>query len=160
MVIVKPLKLCMFYYIFMALFSVLISMPIFTFKVCWEIPCGEAFYLQKPSLELMTTEKKLHLMTHVWNYQVIICSVLITLRIIKESLYRVSLKPPTDRPHTTDHLLADQPTTEHRRTERRPNSSTTDQPPTDQSEICGPEKIYIYIEFIFDITYDFKHRVF
>ena len=67
----------------------------------------------------------------------------------------------TDRP-TTYHrpLLADQPTTEHRRTEHRPNSSTTDQPPTDQSEICGPEKIYIYIEFIFDITYDFKHRVF
>ena len=58
MVIVKPLKLYMFYYIFIALFPVLISMPIFTFKVGWEIPYGEAFHLQKPSLELMTNEKK------------------------------------------------------------------------------------------------------
>ena len=28
----------------MALYYVIISMSIFIFKVCWEIPCGEAFY--------------------------------------------------------------------------------------------------------------------
>ena len=33
----------MFYSIFMALYYVLISISIFTFKFCWEIPCGEAF---------------------------------------------------------------------------------------------------------------------
>ena len=110
----------MFYYIFKALFSVLISMPIFTFKVCWEIPCGEAFYLQKPSLELITSEKKLQLMTHVWNYQVIICSVLITLRIIKETFVSGFLK-------TTD-----QPSTYHRPTISRPTNhrAPTNQPPT------------------------------
>ena len=30
---------------------------------------------------------KLHLMTHVWNFQVIICSVLITLPVIKEEVF-------------------------------------------------------------------------
>ena len=145
MVIVKPLKLCMFYYIFMALFSVLISMPIFTFKVCWEIPCGEAFYLQKPSLELMTSEKKLHLMTHVWNYQVIICSVLITLRIIKESLYRVSLKPPTDRPHTTDHY---QPTNQPPSTDE-PSTDQIHRPPTNHpptSQKSADQRKFIFIQ--------------
>ena len=44
MVIIEPLELYMFYSIFMTLYYVLISMSIFTFKVCWEIPCGEAFY--------------------------------------------------------------------------------------------------------------------
>ena len=44
MAIVKPHKLYMFYGIFMALYYVFISMSIFTIKVCWEIPCGEAFY--------------------------------------------------------------------------------------------------------------------
>ena len=34
----------MFYIIFMALYDVLISMSLFTFKVCWEIPCSEALY--------------------------------------------------------------------------------------------------------------------
>ena len=34
----------MFYDIFMALYYVFISMSIFTIQVCWEIPCGEAFY--------------------------------------------------------------------------------------------------------------------
>ena len=42
--IVKPHKLYMFYGIFMALYYGLISMSKFTFKVCWETPCGEAFY--------------------------------------------------------------------------------------------------------------------
>ena len=36
----------MFYGIFMALYYVFISMSIFTFNLCWEIPCGEAFYIQ------------------------------------------------------------------------------------------------------------------
>ena len=44
MVIVKPHKLHMFYGIFMALYYVFTSMLIFTFKVCWEALCGEAFY--------------------------------------------------------------------------------------------------------------------
>ena len=44
MAIVKPHKLYMFYGIFMALYYVFTSMSIFTFKVCWEIPCGETFY--------------------------------------------------------------------------------------------------------------------
>ena len=44
MVIVKPHKLHMFYGIFMALYYVFTSMLIFTFKVCWKTPCGEAFY--------------------------------------------------------------------------------------------------------------------
>ena len=44
MVIVKPFKLYMFYGIFMALYCVLIWISIFTFKVCREIPCAEAFY--------------------------------------------------------------------------------------------------------------------
>ena len=44
MVIVKPFKLYMFYSIFMALYHVIISMSIFTFKVCWAFPCGQAFY--------------------------------------------------------------------------------------------------------------------
>ena len=34
----------MCYGIFMALYYVFISMSIFTFKVCWEIPCSGAFY--------------------------------------------------------------------------------------------------------------------
>ena len=42
MVIVKPDKLYMLYGIFMAL-HVFISISIFTFKVCWEIPCDEGF---------------------------------------------------------------------------------------------------------------------
>ena len=44
MAIVKPHKLYMFYGIFMAFCYVFILMSIFTFKVCWEIPCDEAFY--------------------------------------------------------------------------------------------------------------------
>ena len=44
MAIAEPFKLYMFYGIFMALYHVLISMSIFTFKVYWEIPCGDAFY--------------------------------------------------------------------------------------------------------------------
>ena len=44
MAIVKPHKFYMFYSIFMALYYVFISMSIFNFKACWEIPCGEAFY--------------------------------------------------------------------------------------------------------------------
>ena len=44
MVIVKPFKQCMFYDICMALYYVLISMLMFTFKVCWEVACDEAFY--------------------------------------------------------------------------------------------------------------------
>ena len=44
MVVVKPLKLYMFYGIFMALYYVLISMSTFTFKVCSQIPYSEAFY--------------------------------------------------------------------------------------------------------------------
>ena len=34
----------MFYNIFMALYYVCISISAFIFKVCWEIPCGGAFY--------------------------------------------------------------------------------------------------------------------
>ena len=34
----------MFYGISMALYYVLISMSIFTFKVYWKIPCDESFY--------------------------------------------------------------------------------------------------------------------
>ena len=44
MVIIKTFKLFMFYGIFTAHYYVLILMPIFTFEVCWEIPCGKAFY--------------------------------------------------------------------------------------------------------------------
>ena len=44
MVIVKPHKLDMFHGIFLALYYVFTSMLIFTFKVCWKTPCGEAFY--------------------------------------------------------------------------------------------------------------------
>ena len=44
MVIVKPHKLHMFYGIFMALYYVFTLMLIFTFKVCRETPCSEAFY--------------------------------------------------------------------------------------------------------------------
>ena len=44
MVIVQPHKLYMFYGIFMALYYVFTLMSIFTFKVGWEMPCGDAFY--------------------------------------------------------------------------------------------------------------------
>ena len=33
----------------MTLYYVLISMSIFTFKVCWEITCSEAFYFAETS---------------------------------------------------------------------------------------------------------------
>ena len=131
----------------MALFSVLISMPIFTFKVCWEIPCGEAFYLKKPSLELMTSEKKLQLMTHVWNYQVIICSVLITLRIIKETLVLGFLKT-TDQPFTYHRPPISRPTNH-----RAPNN----QPPTNRPPTSQKSEDQTKFEFLFDISYDFKH---
>ena len=48
--IVKPFKLYMFYDIFMALYYLLLSMSISTFKVCWGTPCGEAFYFPKTIL--------------------------------------------------------------------------------------------------------------
>ena len=38
------LSFSVFHYIFMALYYAFTSMSIFTFKVCWESPCGEAFY--------------------------------------------------------------------------------------------------------------------
>ena len=44
MVKVKPHKLFMFYCIYVALYYILISMSIFTFKVSWEISYDEAFY--------------------------------------------------------------------------------------------------------------------
>ena len=43
------------------------------------------------------------------------------------TLQRVSLKPPINRPPTTDHLPTDRPTTDH-----RPKAPTTDQPVIDQ----------------------------
>ena len=45
MVIVKPHKLYMFYGFFMPLYYVFISMSVFSFKICQEIPCDEAFCL-------------------------------------------------------------------------------------------------------------------
>ena len=47
MVIVKPHKLHMVYGIYMTLYYVFISMLILIFKVCWETPCGEAFYFKE-----------------------------------------------------------------------------------------------------------------
>lgn len=49
MAIVKPFKLYMCYAIFMALYHVLISMIISTFKVCREIPCGGLLFLNNHS---------------------------------------------------------------------------------------------------------------
>ena len=75
MVIVKPHKFYMFYGIFMTLYYVFISMSIFTIKVCWEIPCGEAFYFVE-TIQLIRGANQVSGFYMVWvstltNYHVI-----------------------------------------------------------------------------------------
>ena len=65
MVIVKPHKLYMLYGRFMALYYVFISMSIFTFKVCWEIPCGGAFCFVE-TIQLIRGANKLSGFYMVW----------------------------------------------------------------------------------------------
>ena len=65
MVIVKPHKLYMLYGRFMALYYVFISMLIFTFKVCWEIPCGGAFCFVE-TIQLIRGANKLSGFYMVW----------------------------------------------------------------------------------------------
>ena len=69
MAIVKPFKLYMFYGIFMALYCVLFSMSIFTFKVCWEIPCGEAFYFAE-TIQLIRGASQVSGFWMVWVFTV------------------------------------------------------------------------------------------
>ena len=59
----------MFYGIFMALCCVLISMSIFTFKVCWEISCGEAFYFVE-TIQLIQDASQVNGFYMVWVFTV------------------------------------------------------------------------------------------
>ena len=67
MVIVKPLKLYMFCGIFVALYYVLISMSIFTFKVCWKILCGGAFYFAE-TIQLIRDTSQVSGFCMVWDF--------------------------------------------------------------------------------------------
>ena len=67
MAIVKPLKLHTFYGIFMALYYVLISMSTFTFKVFWEIPCGEVFYFAE-TIQLIRGANQMAGFCMVWVF--------------------------------------------------------------------------------------------
>ena len=70
MVIVKPHKLHMFYGISMALYQVFTLMLIFTFKVFWETPSGEAFYFVE-TIQLIRGAKQLNSFCIVWVSAVI-----------------------------------------------------------------------------------------
>ena len=61
------------------------------------------------------------------------------------TLQRVSLKPPINRPPTTDHLPTDRPTTDQKH-----------RPPTNRSSTNKKYEDQTKFEYIFDITYDFK----
>ena len=53
----------------MALCYVLISMSIFTFKVCWEILCGEAFYFAQ-TIQLIRSASQVSGFCMVWVFTV------------------------------------------------------------------------------------------
>ena len=69
MVIAKLLKLYMFYSIFMALYYVVISMSIFTFKVCWEVLCSEPLYFSG-TIQLIHGASQLSGFCMVWVFTV------------------------------------------------------------------------------------------
>ena len=69
MVIVKPLKLFMFYGFFVAFYYVLISISVFTFKVCWEIPGSEVFYFAG-TIELIRHASQVNGFCMVWVFTV------------------------------------------------------------------------------------------
>ena len=69
MVIVKPHKLYMFYGISMALYYVLITMSIFTFKVYWKISYGEAFYFVE-TIQLICVPCQVSGLCMVWVFTV------------------------------------------------------------------------------------------
>ena len=69
MVIVKPPKLYTFYDIFMALYYVFLSMSIFIFKVCWEIPCSEDFDLAE-TIQMILGASQVSGFCMVWVFTV------------------------------------------------------------------------------------------
>ena len=98
----------MFYCIFMALYYVFISMSVFTFKVYWEIPCGEAFYFVE-TIQLICSASQVSGFYMIWvstvkNIQAdyrLLATVDCCFNITKLSCYVIFRKGPC----TTDLLI-------------------------------------------------------